>query len=267
MLRNSLLLLTALVLLVTFQTQSIAQSITSGDVTGNVTDPSGAAVPGATVTLTNVATNVSQKATTNGSGEYRFAFIPPGTYKVDASATGFQTQNRPGVVVLAGQPTTVNLQLIVSGASQTVDAVEAASALQTENADVSTGVSTEMIDNLPNPGGDLTYFAQTTPGVVMNTQSGYGNFSSSGMPGISNLFTIDGMNFNDPFLSLNNSGASNLMLGANDVSEANVISNAYSGQYGQYAGAQVTYITKSGSNQFHGDATYNWNGRAMNSNQ
>jgi len=267
MLRNSLLLLTALTLLVTFQAQSFAQSITSGDVTGNVTDPSGAAVPGATVTLTNAATNSLQKSTTNGSGEYRFAFIPPGTYKVDASATGFQTQNRPGVVVLAGQPTTVNLQLTVSGASQTVDVVEAASALQTENADVSSGVSTEMIDNLPNPGGDLTYYAQTTPGVVMNTQSGYGNFSSSGMPGISNLFTIDGMNFNDPFLSLNNSGASNLMLGSNDVSEANVISNAYSGQYGQYAGAQVTYITKSGTNQFHGDATYNWNGRAMNSNQ
>ena len=267
MLSKSLVLFFGLCLLAALTVQSPAQSITSGDVTGIVTDPTGASVPGAMLTLTNANTNVSQKSTTNGSGEYRFAFISPGTYKLELSATGFQTQDRPGVVVLAGQPTTINLQLTVASASQSVDVVEAASALQTENADVATGISTEMIDNLPNPGGDLTYLAQTAPGIVMNTQSGYGNFSSSGMPGISNLFTINGMNFNDPFLSLNNSGASNLMLGANDVAEANVINNAYSAQYGQYAGAQVTYITRSGTNQWHGDATYNWNGREMNSNQ
>ncbi len=69
------------------------------------------------------------------------------------------------------------------------------------------------------------------------------------------------MNFNDPFLGLNNSGASNLMLGSNDIVEANVINNAYSAQYGQYAGTQMTLFRGSGSNQFHGDAIYNWNGR------
>ncbi len=254
-------------LLAALSTLAPAQSITSGDVTGTVTDPTGAVVPGASVTLTNISTNVSNKGTANSDGNYRFAFVLPGTYKLDVTASGFQPQDHPGVIVLAGQPTTVNVQLTVASAAQTVDVVEAATTIQTENADTSTGFSTEMIDNLPNPGGDLTYYAQTSPGVVMNTQSGYGNFSSSGMPGISNLFTINGMNFNDPFLSLNNSGASNLMLGANDVSEANVIANAYSAQYGQYAGAQVTYITKSGTNEFHGDAIYNWNGRAMNSNQ
>ncbi|MGD1090319.1 MAG: carboxypeptidase regulatory-like domain-containing protein, partial [Verrucomicrobiota bacterium] len=256
MLRKTLRPLFGLWLLTALTVQSHAQSITSGDVTGTVTDPTNAAIPGAAVTLTNVSTNGTQRTTTGGAGDYRFAFISPGTYKVDVSAGGFQTQEHPGVLVVAGQPTTVNIQLSVAGAAQTIDVVEAASALQTENADVATNFNTQMIENLPNPGGDLTYYAQT-----------YGNFSSSGMPGISNLFTIDGMNFNDPFLSLNNSGASNLMLGSNDVSEASVISNAYSGQYGQYAGAQVTYITKSGTNQFHGDAVYNWNGRAMNSNQ
>ncbi len=124
-----------------------------------------------------------------------------------------------------------------------------------------------MIENLPNPGGDITYFAQTAPGVVMNTDGGNGNFSANGMPGTSNLFTINGMNDNDPFLSVNNSGASNLMLGSNDIAEANVINNAYSGQYGQYAGSQVAYITRSGTNAFHGDAVYNWNGRALNADQ
>ena len=267
MLRKLLLPVVGLCLLAVLTVPSRAQSITQGDVSGTVTDPTGAVVPGAAVTLTNLSTNVAQTATTNSDGNYRFAFVTPSTYKLDVSAGGFQKQEHPAVVVLAGQPTSVNVQLTVASASQTVDVVEAVSALQTENADVTTGISSEMIDNLPNPGGDLTYFAQTAPGVVMNTQSGYGNFSSSGLPGISNLFSVNGMNFNDPFLSLNNSGASNLMLGANDVSEANVITNAYSAQYGQYAGAQVTYITKAGTNEFHGDAIYNWNGRAMNANQ
>ncbi len=89
----------------------------------------------------------------------------------------------------------------------------------------------------------------------------------TGCRGRRNLFTINGVNSNDPFFGINNSGASNLLLGSNDIAEANVINNAYSGQYGQYAGSQITYITKSGTNQFHGDAIYMWNGRAVNANQ
>jgi len=267
MLRKSYFLLSAFWLLATFGMNCYAQSLTSGDVTGSVTDPSGAAVPNASVTLTNANTNAALKTTTNTDGSYRFAFVQPGTYRVTVSAQGFQTQQRPAVIVTSGQPTAVNLQLALAGASQTVEVVEGATVLQTENADVSTSFSQEMIENLPNPGGDITYFAQTAPGVVMNTQAGYGNFSADGMPGTSNLFTINGQNYNDPFLSLNNSGASNLLLGSNDIAEANVINNAYSAQYGQYAGSQVAYVTKSGTNQFHGDAIYNWNGRAMNANQ
>ena len=267
MMRKLLPLSMVLLLFAMLRVQSPAQSITAGDVTGTITDPTGAAIPGAMLTLTNVNTNASQRAATNGEGSYRFAFVTPGAYSVTVSATGFQNQTQAGVIVSAGQPTPVNIQLAVAGASQTVDVVEAASSLQTQNADVATNFNQSMIDNLPNPGGDITYFAQTAPGVVMNTDGGNGNFSAVGMPGTSNLFTINGMNDNDPFLSVNNSGASNLMLGSNDISEANIINNAYSGQYGQYAGSQVAYITKSGTNQFHGDAIYNWNGRALNADQ
>jgi hypothetical protein len=101
----------------------------------------------------------------------------------------------------------------------------------------------------------------------MNTQAGYGNFVAQGMPATSNLFTVNKQNYNDPFFGINNSGASNLPLGSNDIAEANVINNAYSGQYGQYAGSQITYVTKSGANQFHGNAIYMWNFRVMNANQ
>ena len=247
--------------------QAAAQSITSGDVTGIVTDPAHAAIPNASVTLTNVDTNAVQRATTGDQGNYRFAFIQPGTYKVSVSAPGFGAQERGGIVVTPGQPTAANFQLQVSGVSTTVEVTESGPVLQTENADATTHYSDQQIANLPNPGGDITYVAQTAPGVVMNTQAGYGNFVADGMPGTSNLFTVNGVNDNDPFFGINNSGASNLLLGSNDIAEANVINNAYSAQYGQYAGSQITYTTKSGENAFHGDAVYNWNGRALNANQ
>lgn len=243
------------------------QSITTGSVTGIVTDQTGAAVPNATVTLTGSATNVSQTTQTAAQGDYRFAFVAPGSYRVEVTESGFRPKTVENAVVVAGQPTSANFQLALASAQQTVEVAEAISALQTQNADTTTTFNAQMIQNLPNPGGDITYVAQTAPGVVMNTQAGYGNFAAEGMPGTSNLFSINGQNYNDSFANLNNSGASNLLLGSNDIAEANVINNAYSGQYGQYAGSQITYITKSGSNEFHGNAIYMWNGRALNANQ
>ena len=100
----------------------------------------------------------------------------------------------------------------------------------------------------------------------MAVGGGYGNFTSYGLPATSNLFTVNGENDMDPYLNLNNSGATNLTLGKNDLQEATVISNAYSGQYGQQAGAQINYVTKSGTNQYHGNAEYWWTGREMNAN-
>src|SRR5258708_7409599 len=102
----------------------------------------------------------------------------------------------------------------------------------------------------------------------MNTSTGggFGNLPAFGLPAKANLFTINGNDYNDPFLNLNNSGASNLLLGSNEVQEVAVVSNGYTGQYGRQAGAQVDYTTKSGGNAFHGDAVYYWNGSALNAN-
>jgi hypothetical protein len=262
--RRTLILCSVIIATVLFIPILAAQSIISGDITGAVTDPSGASLPDAQITLQNTGTGSSRTVATNTQGVYRFAFVPPGSYTVAVSASGFRNATQAGLQVAAGQSTTANFQLVLASATQTVEVTEHAAGVQTQNADTTTNYSADQILNMPNPGGDLTYIAQTAPGVVMNTQSGYGNFSANGMPGTSNLFSINGQNFNDPFLSLNNSGASNLLLGFNDIAEANVITNAYSGQYGQYAGAQVTYVTKSGSNEFHGDGIWMWNGRALN---
>ena len=223
---------------------STGQSLTSGDIAGTVLDPTGAAVPSATVTLTNLDTGAKQTAPTSSTGAYRFALLNPGNYSVAISASGFQSAQQK-IVVSVGQASTVNIKLEMASANTTVvEVTGGGNVVQTENANVSTNITPEAIANMPNPGNDLTYFAQTAPGATMNTQAGYGNSATFGISGTSNLFTVDGMNENDPFLNLSNSGATNLLLGANDIREATVVNNGYSGEYGELAGMNVNYVTK-----------------------
>ena len=258
-------LLALLVVALMMAPSLMAQSLVSGDLTGTVTDPSGAVVSGAAVTLKNDATGQTRNTTTNGSGAYRFSLLQPGNYTVTASATGFsKAQSTTSIAV--GQATIADLKMAVGNNTQTVEVTTTAPLVQADNADLSTNFNQTQIANQPNGGNDITYIAQTAPGVSMNTGMGYGNFQTSGLPATSNLFTVNGENDMDPYLNLNNSGATNLTLGKNDVQEATVVTNAYSGQYGQQAGAQVSYVTKSGTNQFHGNAEYWWTGRAMDAN-
>jgi outer membrane receptor protein involved in Fe transport len=242
---------------------AVSQSITSGDISGVVTDPSGAVVPNAKVTVVSDATGETHTANSNGQGVYRFSFLKPGSYTVSATSAGLQAASHR-VQVGIGQVATANIGMTLTAASTTVDVTT--STLQIDNADLSTTFSNQQISLVPNPGNDLSAVAQTAPGAIMNTQGGFGNFSTYGLPGTSNLFTLNGQNDNDPFLNLNNSGATNLLLGINDVQEATVTNNGYSGQYGQLAGSQVNYVSKSGENSFHGNAIYYWNGRVMNAN-
>ena len=243
----------------------MAQSLVSGDITGTVTDPSGAVVSGATVALKTDATGAVRSSTTGANGTYRFSLLQPGNYIVTVAASGFN-KSETKVTVTIGQAAIADLKMAVGTASTTIEVTSATPLVQSDNADLSTSFSQSLVNSLPNGGNDITYIAQTAPGVTMNTGGGYGNFTAYGLPSISNLFTVNGANDMDPFLNLNYSGATNLTLGRNDVQEATVISNAYSGQYGQQAGAQINYITKSGTNQFHGNAAYWWNGRALNAN-
>jgi len=242
-----------------------AQSVTSGDIVGVVADPSGAILPNVTVTLKSEAKGSTQVRSTNSHGTYRFSLLTPGRYTVSVAAPGFR-ETMMSAVVTIGQATTANLILALGHATETLEVTSAAPLLQTENADVSTSFSQTQISQVPNPGNDLSYIAQTAPGVIQNTQGGSGNFSAYGLPATSNLFTVNGQNENDPFLNLNNSGATNLLLGNNDVQEATVVTNGYSGEYGTLAGANVNYVTKSGGNNFHGNALYWWNGSVLNAN-
>jgi hypothetical protein len=253
-----------LAILALFTSFATAQSLLSGDITGVVTDPSGAAVPGAKVALKSLDTGATQTATTSSEGAFRFSLLKPGRYSVSVTGSGFQTTER-NVEVAVGQVVQANIALTLGQSTQTIEVAEAAPLLNPE-ASNNTPFSPVEIALLPSAGSDITNIAFTAPGVVVNNTGGYGNFTANGLPATSNLFTINGENFMDPYFNINNSGATNLSLGQNEMQEANIVTNPYGGQYGQLSGAQVVYTTRSGTNEFHGNVQYWWNGRYLNSN-
>jgi len=258
----------AIVGLVTSTTAPVAyaQTNTTGAIVGVVYDSTGAIVPGATVTVANQATGAARTIKTNAAGEYRVPQLPPGTYSIAVVAAGFEKSTLK-IAVSANSDAPANITLTIGQANVTVEVTGGdVPLLHVDDAQLSTSFTQEQIQILPNPGNDLTFVAQTAAGSVMNTQSGYGNFSSFGLPGTANTFTINGGYDNDPFLNISNSGASNLLLGANDIGSETVTSNAYNSSFGGLGGAQVSQNSKSGTNKFHGNANYQWNGRAMNAN-
>jgi Carboxypeptidase regulatory-like domain len=254
-----------------------AQTTTSGGLTGVVTDPSGAVVPHADVGIRNSSKGTNQSLKTDRGGAYQFSFVAPARYTLTVAHAGFQTEKR-AVDILLGPPVTVNVALRVAQATASVSVTAEAPLLHAENGDVSTTMNQQQVSEVPNPGNDLTYIAQTAPGAIMNTDAigfgGSGNFSILGMPGTSNLFTLNGMNDNNNGPNINNnvtansnnSGVTGMMLGQNEIQEATVVSAGYSGQFGGAAGSSVNYLTKSGGNAFHGNAQYYWNGTVLNAN-
>ncbi len=244
---------------------AFSQTVTTGDVVGVITDTSGAVVPGATVTLKSVDSGETRTATTNDQGQYRFPLLKPGDYILSAGTAGLKSNNTR-FTLLVGQEQEMNLTMNPQGTSTIVEVTSEAPIVQTENANLETSYNAKQVQELPMPGGDLTTLAMTVPGVRVAVTGGSGNMNANGIPGSSILYTLNGMDENDPANNLNNSGASNNLLGANEVGEAAVVLNAYSPQYGRMAGAQVNLLGISGTNQFHGNAFYNFNWEELNAN-
>ncbi len=245
-----------------------AQSATTGAISGDVKDPSGALVPNAKVTLVNMATNATLVVTSNSLGRYTASQLLAGHYKVSATAQNLQS-NASDVEVLIQTTVSADLTVTPTGKKEVVEVTASTLPLvDTQNVALATTFNEKQIEDLPTPGGDVTTVAFTAPGVELNASSsfGYGNFSANGLPGISNLFVLNGFDNQDPFLNLNNSGSSNLTLGQGELAEATVVENGYNSQYGRAAGVTINYTTKSGGNAFHGEADYNWNGSILNAN-
>ncbi|MFZ0639725.1 MAG: carboxypeptidase-like regulatory domain-containing protein [Candidatus Acidiferrales bacterium] len=241
-----------------------AQTMTTGSVRGVVTNPKKAIVPNAEVLLTNNAKGTIQTVKTNLSGAYQFGLLDPGSYTITVTYTGFQAATKI-VTVPLGEPVTVDFQLSLQ--PQGPVRAQAVSLLRKENGNVGTTITRLQIAQVPNPGDDMTYLAQFSPGTVMNTTgAGTGNFSNYGMPATSNRFSVDGLDKEEPFLNINYAGATKMMLGTNEVQDVSIVSNGYTGSYREFAGAGVDYVTSSGGNSMHGSATYFWNQRLLNAN-
>ena len=241
-----------------------AQTPTTGDITGRVTDLTGAAVAGAMVTLKSLDQGTTLTVKTDNTGSYRFVLLRPGNYSV--TETGLNMSAKADLVAVnVDQATTLDLVATPGGSSTTVEVVGSEPLLQVEDANISTTFSQAQMQDLPLAGADLTSTALTAPGVVMSTGGGLSsNFFAFGLPGTGNLFVLNGADLMDPYYNINNSGASNNSLGVNEIQETGIVSNGYSAQFGRLPGATVSYLTKSGTNKFHGNALYQYNGSFLN---
>jgi hypothetical protein len=267
----ALLMLTVACLLAA---RALGQGETTSAIVGEVKDVTNAVVPGATVTITNRETGLKRAVKTDDAGRFNFPQLKPGTYAVKVVAEGFESQQNENVIAGLGQKQTVDFTLSVAHSNETVEVNSQAPLINPENANTSTTLNTTALEDLPNPGGDLTYPLQFSPGALINTAgsgndfvgsaNGYGNVEFNGLPALSNGYIVDGLESNDPLTNLNSGLSTNLVLGLNSISEVTVNTLSYSVDQGRYGASQVNYVTKSGTNQFHGNLYELWNGALLN---
>jgi hypothetical protein len=257
-----------------FPAEALAQGETTSAIVGQVRDTTNAVLPGATVTITNHDTGLKRTARTDEAGRFNFTQLRPGTYSVRVDARGFDPGQNDNVISGLGQKQTVDFTLKVARSNEAVEVSSEAPLINLENADTSTTLNAPALEDLPNPGGDLTYPLQFAPGALINTagssndfvggSNGYGNVEFNGLPALSNGYIVDGLETNDPLTNLNSGLSTNLVLGLNAISEVTVNTLSYSVDQGRYGASQVDYVTKSGTNQFHGNFYELWNGSRLN---
>jgi hypothetical protein len=238
-----------------FASVAIAQ-LTTGTISGAITDSSGAAIPGAQVTAKNTDTGASRETVTGPRGRYEFPNLPIGSYEIIATSAGFQTSVRSGVSLSLGQNAVVNHALQVGEVTQSVTVTGEVSLVETQTATVTELVDEKKVEELPLRDRDLTQLAFLQPGVI-KSPAGRGVFGGmgdkmiiAGARGTQNLFLLDGVSNTD--LSNNPQGASGTYTGAETVQEFQIITNNYSAEYQSAAGGIVSAVTKSGTNTLHG---------------
>jgi hypothetical protein len=242
----------------------------AGSVNGTVTDPSGAAVAGATVTLRNVGTNATSQTTTTDLGAYSFPVVNVGRYEITVKAGSFKEFVAKNVEVHVSTTTEVNGKLEL-GSSSDIVTVEATDVqVQTTTAEVGAVIEGTQVRELPLNGRNFMALTQLQPGVSANNQfdskdkglQGGSDFSVNGNPSTNNLFLIDGVNNNDV-------GSNRTILiypSVDAIAEFKMLTNSYGPEYGQASGAIISITTRSGENQFHGGAFYEGRNDALNAN-
>jgi hypothetical protein len=233
---------------------------TTADIVGTVTDPSGAVVQGATVTVESLETH-EIRSTTTSSGDYVVNLLKPGAYSVTVAASGFQSFSVTSVTLAAGDRTRINAQLTVGNSSQTVTVQGVASALQTDSSVLSTDIGEQPTQDLPLNGRNFVQLIQLQPGVNEGSSNGglvsgaelddqrqSASFEANGQSEVLNNQMIDGADNYERLI-----GSISVRPSIDAIAEMNVQTNTYTAEVGRTGGAMVNIITKSGTDQFHGD--------------
>src|SRR5579884_1466089 len=233
-----------------------AQSTTDGAIGGTVTDSSGAVVPNAKVTVKNLGTNIEQNVTTDETGYFRVGKLQPAVYSVMVEAQGFAKFTAERVVVQVGSVTEINATLNVASAGATVVVSSEAPQINTTSPEFAPVIDQTAINNLPINGGRWSNFVLLTPGAV-NDLNGFGLVSFRGVSTLLNNNTVDGGDNNQAFFS-EERGRTRIGYSSPKaaVQEFQVNTSNYSAEYGRAAGAVVNTVTKSGTNQFHGEVYF-----------
>ncbi len=230
----------------------VAQATATGSVVGVVTDPSGAAIAGAAVTITDKATNAERKTTTNAAGQYRFDLLPASDYVVHVSAGGFSTADTSTLTLQVGATTTANVPLATGSVNTTVDVATVNQLLDAEKTDSSTNVTPTQVQELPLNGRDFANLAILAPGVKLvdsydPTKNRYAVYAVNGSSGRNTNTTVNGVDNKD-----NTVGGAVMQLPLEAVQEFKISTARFSAENGRSEGAALNVITKSGTNQFHG---------------
>lgn len=232
--------------------------IDSGSIVGRVTDPSGAAIAGAAITVTNAATGVTVSTKTNEGGQYQLTALPPGNYSVKATAAGFTSQVRNNIELDVQSRPSIDFGLSVGQVSEVVEIKATSPLLQTQSADVGAVVQSQQIVDLPLNGRRYSDLALLEAGIQKLPDANVANsapdrFNSNGNLETQNYFSLDGVS--------NNSGSTNLQEGSVQIvqpppdalQEFRLQTRTYSAEFGTSAGAVVNATIKSGTNQIHGN--------------
>ncbi len=235
--------------------------VATASINGIVKDPTGAAIPAATVSLTNVATGVTATTKTNSVGQYVILNIPPGNYTLTVVKTGFETRKQSEFALNVNQTTTFDFTLTVGSTRQSVTVQAAAAQLETSTADLGTAITQNEVNDLPLNGRNFTQLLALTPGVsILNTSQNSGGFDTNptgvfvipsvgGQTNRSDFFMLDGLNDEEVFNS-----TYSISPIVDDIQEFKVVSHTDSAQFGGVLGGIINVVTKSGTNQVHGTA-------------
>jgi hypothetical protein len=238
-----------------------AQDASTGAVRGTVLDPSGGAIPEATVVLLNTANGFRYSMATDSQGRFVFDMLPPGDYSARATAPGMSAQMTPRLQVAVGGLTDLQFKLTVAEAKETVTVSGAPPLVETQPTAVSSWIETRAIDELPLDGRRFTDLALMTPGVTQDprgmTSGSNGDLAFGGIRGFQSSYLVDGADNNNAFFSQARGRYRAPYQFSNEVvQEFRVSSNTYGAELGRSGGAVVNVVTKSGSNQLHGSDFY-----------